>query len=82
MLLIGGSNEWLPTTIASFYAIQSRGRRDIMTMMDPEEEGGLQAPYVKQRLHSVRGVMQPQSMLIPSRHGGGIDRRHTGRQDQ
>lgn len=38
-----------------------------MVMADTEETEGPQAPYVKQRLHSVRGVMQSQSMLIPSR---------------
>lgn len=38
-----------------------------MTLTDAEETEGPRAPYVKQRLHSVRGVMQPQSMLIPSR---------------
>ena len=38
----------------------------MITADSPETEGP-QAPYVKQRLHSVRGIMQPQSMLIPSR---------------
>lgn len=36
-------------------------------MVKPEEEEGQRAPFVKQRMHSVRGLMQPQSMLIPSR---------------
>ncbi|GLQ56669.1 hypothetical protein [Devosia nitrariae] len=35
--------------------------------MGEGKDEGPQLPYIKQKLHSVSGVMQPQSMLIPSR---------------